>query len=289
MATKDEDPNEAKKMPLLDHLIELRQRLFYAAIGLLVAFIGCWFVSQHILEFLLQPLNDVWRAEFHETLPRVIYTNLTEAFFTRVKLSFFGALVVAFPFIAAQLWAFVAPGLYKHEKAAFLPFLAATPILFLLGAALLYYVLLPFAWQFFISFQTPATPTEAPLELMPKVGEYVSLVMQLIFAFGLCFQMPVLLTLLTRVGMIGADTLKSKRRYAIVIVFIVAAVVTPPDPVSQLSLALPLVMLYEISVWLAVWVERDRLRREQAREKELDEQDKDDTGAQERSAVTPAQ
>src|SRR5262249_39642032 len=129
-AAHDDDPNEAKKMPLLDHLIELRQRLFYAAIGLLIALIGCLFISQHILEFLLRPLNDVWRAEFHQTLPRVIYTNLTEAFFTRVKLSFFGALVVAFPFIAAQIWAFVAPGLYKHEKAAFLPFLVASPILF---------------------------------------------------------------------------------------------------------------------------------------------------------------
>jgi sec-independent protein translocase protein TatC len=287
-AAQDEDPNEAKKMPLLDHLIELRQRLFYAAIGLLIALIGCWFVSQHILEFLLQPLNDVWRAEFHQTLPRVIYTNLTEAFFTRVKLSFFGALVVAFPFIAAQIWAFVAPGLYKDEKAAFLPFLVASPILFAMGAALLYYVLLPVAWQFFISFQTPATPDQAPLELLPKVGEYVSLVMQLIFAFGLCFQMPVLLTLLTRVGIIGSDTLKSKRRYAIVIVFIVAAIFTPPDPFSQMSLAIPLVLLYEISVWLAVWVERDRERRDREREKE-DQDHNDDTNRSERSAVTPAQ
>jgi sec-independent protein translocase protein TatC len=287
-AAQDEDPNEAKKMPLLDHLIELRQRLFYAAIGLLIALIGCWFVSQQILEFLLQPLNDVWRAEFHQTLPRVIYTNLTEAFFTRVKLSFFGALVVAFPFIAAQIWAFVAPGLYKDEKAAFLPFLVASPILFAMGAALLYYVLLPVAWQFFISFQTPATPDQAPLELLPKVGEYVSLVMQLIFAFGLCFQMPVLLTLLTRVGIIGSDTLKSKRRYAIVIVFIVAAIFTPPDPFSQMSLAIPLVLLYEISVWLAVWVERDRERRDREREKE-DQDHNDDTNRSERSAVTPAQ
>lgn len=258
----DEDPNEAKKMPLLDHLIELRQRLFYAFLGILVAFIGCWFISQDILAFLLRPLNEAWMDEYGERLPEVIYTHLTEAFFTQVKLAFFGALVVAFPFIAAQIWAFVAPGLYRHEKSAFLPFLAATPILFAIGAALLYYLLLPVAWSFFIGFQQTGGPDEAPLVLLPKVGEYVSLVMQLIFAFGLCFQLPVLLTLLTRVGIIGSDTLKQKRRYAIVIVFVVAAIVTPPDPISQLSLAVPLVLLYEVSVWLAVLVERRRAQQE---------------------------
>jgi sec-independent protein translocase protein TatC len=283
MAT-EEDPNEAKKMPLLDHLVELRQRLFYAAIGLVVAFIGCWFVSQHILDFLLQPLNDAWMHQYGTRLPEIVYTNLTEAFFTRVKLSFFGAIVVAFPIIAGQLWAFVAPGLYKHEKSAFLPFLAATPILFMMGAALLYYVLLPFAWKFFISFQTTGGPDQAPIQLLPRVSEYVALVMQLIFAFGLCFQMPVLLTLLTRVGIITSDTLKQKRRYAIVIVFIVAAIVTPPDPISQCSLAIPLLVLYEASVWLSVMVERNRDKREkeerEAREKELQG---DDPNIQKRS------
>ena len=165
----------------------------------------------------------------------------------------------------------------------------ATPVLFAMGAALLYYVLLPFAWTFFISFQTTGGPDEAPVKLLPKVGEYVTLVMQLIFAFGLCFQMPVLLTLLTRVGIIGSDTLKHKRRYAIVIVFVVAAIVTPPDPVSQLSLAIPLVLLYEISVWLSVWVERDRERREREREKEQEKEDRDDdTNTTKGSAVTPA-
>ncbi|HUL04746.1 MAG TPA: twin-arginine translocase subunit TatC [Candidatus Acidoferrum sp.] len=284
----EEDPNEAKKMPLLDHLIELRQRLFYGAIFVVIAFFGCWFVSNDILLFLMQPLDAAWFAKFHQHLQQFIYTSLTEPFFVRVKLSFFGAMVLAFPFVAAQIWAFVAPGLYKHEKAAFLPFLVATPILFAMGAALLYYVLVPYAWQFFISFQFPETPDHPALELLPKVGEYVSLMMQLVFAFGLCFQMPVLLTLLTRVGIIGSDTLKQKRRYAIVVVFVVAAIFTPPDPISMMSLAVPLVALYEISVWLSVWVERDRERRMRESEKE-DEDGNDDAKRSEGTAVTPAQ
>ena len=282
---QEEDPNEAKKMPLLDHLIELRQRLFYAAIGIIVAFIGCWFVSQHILNFLLHPLNEVWLHQYGTRLPEIVYTNLTEAFFTRVKLAFFGAIVVAFPLIAGQLWAFVAPGLYKHERSAFLPFLAATPVLFITGAALLYYVLLPVAWTFFISFQTQGGPDDAPITLLPRVSEYVTLVMQLVFAFGLCFQMPVLLT---RVGIITSDTLKQKRRYAIVIVFIVAAVVTPPDPISQCTLALPLLVLYEASVWLSVMVERSRDKREkEEREKREKELQGDDPNIQKRSNAAP--
>jgi sec-independent protein translocase protein TatC len=286
----EDDPNEAKKMPLLDHLIELRQRLFYGAIFVFIAFFACWFVSNDILLFLMQPLDTAWFAKFGTHLPKFVYTSLTEPFFVRVKLSFWGALVLAFPFVAGQIWAFVAPGLYKHERAAFLPFLIATPILFAMGAALLYYVLVPYAWQFFISFQFPETSDHPALELLPKVGEYVSLMMQLIFAFGLCFQMPVLLTLLTRVGIIGSDTLKQKRRYAIVIVCVVAAIFTPPDPISMMSLAIPLIVLYEASIWLAVWVERDRERRDRQREKELEDQNRnDDANRSERSAVTPAQ
>jgi sec-independent protein translocase protein TatC len=245
---EDETADEIndKEMPLLEHLAELRRRLMWSAVAFVLAFIVCYHFAPRIYEFLAAPLANALKARGQK--PELIYTALYEAFFTYIKVSIFAAAFVSFPVVASQLWLFIAPGLYKKEKRAMLPFLVVTPVLFFAGGALAYYGIFPAAWKFFLSFQNTTPGSDVQIDLMAKVSDYLNLVMKLIFAFGLSFELPVLLTLLGRVGIITSAGLKKYRRYAYVGCFIVAAILTPPDMLTMCGLAVPLIGLYEISV-----------------------------------------
>ena len=240
-----QDDIEASKAPLMEHLVELRRRLVWALIAIFIAFLVCFWFAKPIYNLLLWP----YRLAAGTDAPiELIYTAPQEFFFTQVKLALFGAVFIAFPVLATQIYMFVAPGLYRNERQAFLPFLVATPLLFLLGAALVYFMAMPLAMKFFLSMQQTGDQ-QVQIHLTARVSEYLSLIMALILGFGICFQLPVVLTLLARAGMITADQLKRYRRHAIFAVFVVAAVLTPPDPISQIALALPTILLYELSIY----------------------------------------
>ncbi|MCF3642126.1 twin-arginine translocase subunit TatC [Rhizobium sp. TRM95111] len=250
---------EDKPQPLIEHLIELRQRLMWAVGAFFVAFLVCFYFAKGLFNLLVLPFKWAvnWAGLTHRNV-ELIYTAPQEFFFTQIKVAMFGALVIAFPIIAQQIYKFVAPGLYKNERAAFLPFLVASPILFLIGAALVYFFFTPMVMWFFLAMEQGGGEGEVSIQLLPKVSEYLGLIMTLIFAFGLVFQLPVVSSLLVRAGLVSAQTLAEKRKYAIVIAFVVAAVLTPPDPVSQIGLALPAILLYEISIYTARLIERQR-------------------------------
>ncbi|MEO0328111.1 MAG: twin-arginine translocase subunit TatC [Pseudomonadota bacterium] len=247
--------------PLIEHLVELRQRLMYSVIAIAVFFLICFYFADDIFNILVIPYQ--WGAGTTDV--KFIYTALQEKFFVDIKIAFFGATFMAFPVIATQIYKFVAPGLYKNERGAFLPFLIATPVLFIIGTSLVYFLIMPLATQFFLSLEQQGGNGVAEIQNLQAVGSYLSLIMTLIFAFGLVFQLPVAITLLSKAGMVEADTLASKRKYAVLLAFVAAAVLTPPDPVSQLGLALPTILLYEVSIWAARRIER---RRQEERDSE---------------------
>ena len=254
MSTTEDDPIDDKPMPLLAHLVELRTRMIWSMVAFAVCFAVSYYFSNKLYYYLALPLANVLKASGNAD-PKLIYTQLYEAFFTRIKIAFFGGAFLGFPVIACQLWLFVAPGLYRSEKKALLPVLLATPVLFLAGASLAYFVLFPLAFSFFASFQSQGGGGGLPIELLPRVGEYLDLVMKLILACGLIFQLPVGVSLLAKVGITSSKALKKYRRYAIVGMFVVAAIVAPPDPMSMMMFAIPLLALYEISIVAASMVE----------------------------------
>lgn len=250
----DDTDIDASSAPLIEHLIELRSRLMWSLVAIAVFFVVCFIFADKIFNILVIPYQKGAGTED----VKFIYTALQEKFFVEVKIAFFGAMFISFPVIATQVYRFVAPGLYKNERGAFLPFLIATPILFVIGACLVFFMIMPLATRFFLSQQQLGGDGLAQIENLQAVGSYLSLIMTLIFAFGLVFQLPVVITLLAKAGLTSSDWLKQKRKYAILLTFIAAAVLTPPDPISQIGLAIPALLLYEISIYCVQLIEKRR-------------------------------
>ena len=243
-----------KEGGFISHLTELRSRLIHSFIFLFVFFILCYFFAEYLYGFLVEPYAQAVKNDGTER--RLIFTALQETFLTYLKVAFFASFFVTSPFILIQVWKFIAPGLYDHEKSAIMPYMAITPILFFLGGALVYYLIMPLAIKFFISFESSGRITNLPIQLEAKVNEYLSLIMKIIFAFGLSFQLPVVLSLLARVGVVDSEFLKKRRKYVVVIIFTAAAILTPPDPITQIGLAIPLLILYELSIFSVSLIEK---------------------------------
>tara|TARA_B100000579_G_scaffold436841_1_gene464095 strand:+ start:1379 stop:2149 length:771 start_codon:yes stop_codon:yes gene_type:complete len=254
--------NKDQESGFISHLAELRKRLIHSFIFLIVFFLVCYVFAENIYGFLVDPFAQAVKDD--GTNRRLIFTALQETFLTYLKVSFFVAFFVTFPFILIQIWKFVAPGLYKHEKTAILPYLVLTPILFFLGGMLVYYLIMPLAIKFFLSFESTGLETTLPIQLEAKVNEYLSLVMKLIFAFGISFQLPIILSLLARIGIVDSKFLKSRRKYVVVIIFAAAALLTPPDPITQIGLAIPLLILYELSIFSVKLIENKNLEKNDA-------------------------
>jgi sec-independent protein translocase protein TatC len=254
--------NEEQESSFFSHLTELRKRLINSFIFLIIFFTGCYFFAENLYGFLVEPFANAVKND--GTDRRLIFTALQETFLTYLKISFFAAFFVTCPFILIQIWKFIAPGLYKHEKIAILPYLILTPILFFLGGLLVYYLIMPLAIKFFLSFESSGISTNLPIQLEAKVNEYLSLVMKLIFAFGISFQLPVVLSLLARIGIVDSKFLKKRRKYVVVIIFTAAAILTPPDPITQIGLAIPLLILYELSIFSVKIIENKNLKKNDA-------------------------
>ena len=245
-----------KEQGFISHLTELRRRLIHSFVFLFIFFIACYFYAEHLYGFLVEPYAKAVKDDGTER--RLIFTALQETFLTYLKVSFFTAFFLTCPFILMQIWKFIAPGLYNHEKTAIMPYLILTPVLFFMGGLLVYYLIMPLAIKFFLSFESSGISTNLPIQLEAKVNEYLSLVMKLIFAFGISFQLPIVLSLLARVGIVDSQYLKERRKYVVIIIFAAAALLTPPDPITQIGLAIPLLILYELSILSVNLIEKNK-------------------------------